>query len=54
MVPLLRGMENQAPETVARHLRSLTDEKLPVRRDWAPVTLPDGALAHRSIYPPID
>jgi hypothetical protein len=54
MVPLLRSMENQAPETVARHLRSLADDKLPVRRDWAPLTLPDGALAHRSTYPPID
>ncbi|MBS2034936.1 hypothetical protein JST97_08105 [bacterium] len=54
MVPLLGGMENQASESVARHLRSLTDEKLPVRQDWAPVKVPDGVLANRSIYPPID
>lgn len=34
MVPLLRNMENQAPETVARHVRSLDDDKLPIREDW--------------------
>jgi len=54
MVPLLRNMENQAPETVARHVRSLTDDKLPVRQDWGAVSLPEGLQAHRSTYPPID
>lgn len=54
MVPLLRNMENQAPETVARHVRSLSDEKLPVRQDWGAVSMPEALQAHRSIYPPID
>ncbi len=54
MVPLLRGMENQSPETVARHVRSLADEKLPVRQDWGVVAMPDGLQGHRSTYPPID
>ena len=54
MVPLLRGMENQSPEAVARHLRSLADEKLPVRQDWAAVTMPPELAQHRSTYPPVD
>ena len=54
MVPLLRNMENQAPETVARHVRSLGDDKLPVRKDWAAVSMPESLQAHRSTYPPID
>ncbi|MBX3169617.1 MAG: hypothetical protein KF760_19600 [Candidatus Eremiobacteraeota bacterium] len=54
MVPLLRNMENQSPETVARHVRSLSDDKLPVRQDWGVVTMPEGLQAHRSIYPPVD
>lgn len=54
MVPLLRNMENQSPETVARHVRSLTDDKLPVRQDWGVVAMPEGLQAHRSTYPPID
>jgi hypothetical protein len=54
MVPLLTKMENQSPETVARHVRSLSDEKLPVRQDWGAVSVPAGVREHRSIYPPID
>lgn len=54
MVPLLRNMENQAPETVARQVRSLSDDKLPIRQDWAEVTVPEGLQAHRSVYPPVD
>ena len=54
MVPLLREMENQSPEMVARHVRSLSDDKLPVRQDWKEVSVPAGMQAHRSIYPPID
>ena len=54
MVPLLRGMENQSPEAVSRHLRSLADEKMPVRQDWAATTLPAELAEHRSIYPPVD
>jgi len=54
MVPLLRGMENQSPEAVSRHLRSLADEKMPVRRDWAATTMPPELAEHRSTYPPID
>lgn len=54
MVPLLRNMENQSPETVARHVRSLADDKLPVRQDWGVVSMPEGLQAHRSLYPPID
>ena len=54
MVPLLRSVENQTPDSVARHLRSLSDEKLPVRHDWAPVTVPAAVASHRSTYPPVD
>lgn len=54
MVPLLRGLENQSPEAVSRHLRSLSDDKMPVRQDWAATTVPAELAQHRSTYPPVD
>ena len=54
MVPLLHGMENQSPEGISRHLRSLTDEKMPVRQDWVATTLTAELAQHRSTYPPVD